>query len=154
MNISELKEMVVSIVENAAKLKNKHTSEHNAPVNYACIFCQSETEYKELIQLTKEFGEVIKDTPTGPLFKIPPLPTVSGNLQLLKIRIPDDKHPDLGDADFTVSDYVAFKKQHLNKEGFDILVRPDIEMLELMDPAFNVRAYFSNPPLDKTLGLV
>ena len=39
----------------------------------------------------------------------------------------------------------------VNKPGFKILRKPDFYMIELMDPDFDVRAYFSNPPLDKQL---
>lgn len=31
--------------------------------------------------------------------------------------------------------------------------KPDFYMIELMDPKFDVRAYFSNPPLDEQLNL-
>jgi hypothetical protein len=39
----------------------------------------------------------------------------------------------------------------LSKEGFKLIEREDFEMIELMDSEFNVRAYFSNPPLDERL---
>jgi len=34
----------------------------------------------------------------------------------------------------------------------EIIEREEMEMIELMDPAFDVRAYFSHPPLDEQLG--
>ena len=58
-----------------------------------------------------------------------------------------------GDADFTVSDYPTFKKTYLGTPGFAILEKPNMEMIELSDPAFNVLAYFSNPPLGKVLNI-
>jgi len=71
---------------------------------------------------------------------------------LLKIRKPDPTRPELGDADFTVENYPEFKQRHLSKTGFSLIQkRKDFEMLELADPKFHVRAYFSNPPLDKQL---
>ena len=151
MNINELKQFVQEIVEKANALKNKHISEENALVNYACIFCQNKEQYNELIELTKTMGKIIKETPTGPLFQIEPLSTVAGEIKLLKIRKPNPTRKELGDADFTVSNYYEFKEKHLSQEGFKLIEREDFEMIELIDPEFNVRVYFSNPPLDKQL---
>ncbi len=151
MNTTDLIQLVEEIVKKANDLKNKHTSEKNALVNYACIFAQSEEEYNNLIMIVKEIGSVIKETPTGLLFHIQPLKTVSGNLKLLKIRKPDPTRPELGDADFTVENYPEFKNNYLSKTGFKLIVRENFEMIELIDSKFNVRAYFSNPPLDKQL---
>jgi hypothetical protein len=151
MDVTTLKQLIEEIVKKANELKNKHTSEKNAPVNYACIFSQNEGQYNNLIMVANEIGSIIKETPTGPLFHIQPLKTVSGNLKLLKIRKPDPTRPELGDADFTVEDYPEFKNKYLSKEGFKLILRESFEMIELVDSKFNVRAYFSNPPLDKQL---
>ena len=152
MNESKLKQLIQEIVKKANSLKDKHTSEKNAPVNYACIFCQSEEQYNNLIATLEKIGKVVKETAMGPVFHISPLDTVAGKLQLLKIRKPDKSRPELGDADFTVADYPEFKKRYLSQKGFSLMIR-DFEMIELADPQFNVRAYFSNPPLTKQLGL-
>ncbi|MBI1973394.1 hypothetical protein HYS54_01135 [Candidatus Micrarchaeota archaeon] len=154
MNAENLSQFVQMIVEKANNLKNKHTSEKGARVNFACVFCQCEEQYDDLLSATKALGKVVDDTPTGPLFHIRPLDTVAGKLQLLKIRKQDITRPELGDADFTVENYLEFKKNHLQKEGFKLIIRKGFEMIELIDPEFDVRAYFSNPPLDKQLGLV
>jgi len=94
-------------------------------------------------------GKIIEETLTGPLFHIQPLETIAGKLQLLKIRKPDVTRPELGDADFTISNYAEFKKKYLSQKGFNLIIRKNFEMIELVDPQFNVRAYFSNPPLSK-----
>lgn len=154
MHVERLKLIVREIVEDAVKLKNEHTGETDAPVNYACIFAQSKGEYEELLQAAQKLGSAIKETPSGPLFQLEPLQTVSGPLQLLKVRAYDESRPERGDADFTVSDYLSFKKNKLGKSGFKIIERKDSEMIELMDPSFDVRVYFSHPPLDQQLGLV
>ena len=153
MNIENLKQFAQEIVKKANDLKNKHTSEKNAPVNYACIFCQSDEQYNSLVALAQETGKMVEETPTGLLFHIQPLDTIAGKLRLLKIRKPDTTRPELGDADFTVSNYPEFKKKYLSQKGFSLIVRKNFEMIELVDPKFNVRAYFSNPPLDKQLGI-
>jgi GrpB-like predicted nucleotidyltransferase (UPF0157 family) len=149
--INELRRKVQEIVKIATTLKNKHISNKNAPVNYACIFSHSQKEYEESIRITQSIGKIVKETPTGLLFQVEPLKTVSGILKLLKIRIPDATRPELGDADFTITNFQSFKKKHLQKRGFKLIPREHFEMIELVDSKFNVRAYFSNPPLDKQL---
>lgn len=101
-------------------------------------------------------GKVVKETRSGPLFQVEPIATVSGKLQLVKVRKPDPTRTERGDADFTVGDYEAFKKEYVSKPGFKLIGnRPDIiEMIELMDSAFDVRAYFSKVPLDKQFRLI
>ncbi len=153
MKIEQLKQFVQEIVKEAKELKDKHTDQINAPVNYACIFSQSQEEYEKLQQLTSKFGKVIKETKSGPLFQIEPLETVAGILKILKIRNPDLTKPEKGDADFTVEDYPKFKEEVLNKEGFKLIEREYMEMIELTDKEFNVRVYFSHPPLDKQFKL-
>ena len=48
---NQLKELVTSIVAAAAKLKNDFTDEKQAPVNYACIFAQSENEFQSFTKV-------------------------------------------------------------------------------------------------------
>lgn len=151
MDTLVLKQMIEEIVKKANDLKNKHTSEKNAPVNYACIFSQSKEQYNTLLVVAQKIGRIIKETSTGPLFHIKPLNTVAGKLQLLKIRKLDTTRPELGDADFTVENYSEFKKKHLSKIGFKLITRENFEMIELVDPKFDVRVYFSNPPLNEQL---
>lgn len=153
MNAEDLKIMVQETVKQACALKDKHTDEKNAHVNYACIFSQNKKDYEELIKSAQNIGTVIKETPTGLLFHVHPIDTVSGKLKLLKIRLPDSARPEKGDADFTVSNYSNFKKKYLSKNGFKLIHREDFEMIELTDYEFDVRAYFSNPPLDEQLGI-
>ncbi|PIU73411.1 hypothetical protein COS78_02415 [Candidatus Shapirobacteria bacterium CG06_land_8_20_14_3_00_40_12] len=153
MKMEDLKNLVKNIIEKATALKNKHIDDKNTPVNYACIFSQSKEEYDELVEASRKIGKVIQETPTGLLFHIEPLETVSGVLKLLKIRIPDTTRPERGDADFTISNFPEFEKKYLSKSGFKILRKPDFYMVELMDSDFDVRAYFSNPPLDRQLNI-
>ena len=153
MDIKNLKALVKEIVKMATKLKNKHTDEKNAPVNYACIFSQSRQEYEGLIKVVKKIGTVAQETPMGPVYNIIPIDTVSGKLGLLKIRLPDIWRPERGDADFTVSNYTVFKKRYLPKKGFKLIKREYFEMIELADADFNVLAYFSHPTLEVVLDL-
>ena len=98
-------------------------------------------------------GKIAMETPTGLLYQIKPLSTVAGDLQLLKIRLPDSTRPELGDADFTISNFADFEKKYLTKSQFKRIQKDTFYMIELMDSRFDVRAYFSNPPLDKQLGI-
>jgi len=147
------KELVKDIVKKAQALKDQHTDERSAPVNYACIFSQDKDEYQKLIRIAEVMGKIIKITQSGNLYEINPIETSAGLLKILKIRMPDTTRPERGDADFTVSDYLKFKEKYLLKEGFKLIERPDMEMIELIDPDFDVRAYFSHPPLNKQLEL-
>ncbi|MCX6745579.1 MAG: hypothetical protein NTX00_01010 [Candidatus Parcubacteria bacterium] len=153
MDTEKLKEIIQIIVSQACELKNKHTAEKDAPVNYAAIFSQNQKEYEILFSQAKQIGKIVLDTPTGPVFQISPLNTAAGQLKLLKIRIPDKTRPEQGDADFTVPNYNTFKKTYLDQDNFSLIEREEFEMIELMDPKFNVRAYFSHPPLDQQLGI-
>lgn len=157
MTLDALKEFVQQIVSQAKELKDRHTEERGAPVNYACIFCHSQSEYDELLRLVGTFGKVVKETAAGPVFHIEPIKTVAGPLRLLKIRKPDAEHPELGDADFTLSDYPLFKAKVLLQPGYKLLTRPEMEMIEFVESGASqpvgrqVRCYFSHPPLDEQL---
>jgi len=153
MTVENLKSHIQEIVDKAKKLKDKHTDSFAAPVNYAAIFCQSWDEYNQLLEVVGQFGKIVENTPTGPLFHIFDLETVAGYLRLLKIRKPDEARKESGDADFTVDNYAEFKNMYLNENGFKLIEREKFEMIELADNDFDVLAYFSNPPLDQQLGI-
>ncbi|MBU1037309.1 hypothetical protein KKF32_04805 [Patescibacteria group bacterium] len=153
MNKENLIKLAQEIVTQANEFKKTLINEE-APVNYACVFSQSNEEYDELIEAAKNMdGKVVQDTQTGPVFQIPPLPTVAGDLKLLKIRKPDQLRPECGDADFTLENYNQFKKESLDKPGFKLIEREKFEMIEAKSPDYNVLVYFSHPPLDDQLGI-
>ncbi len=151
MELNQLITLVKKIVAEACKLKDAHTTAKHAPVNYACIFTQNQKEYEALVATANKIGAVVKETPSGLLFHIPPINTVAGDLRLVKIRLPDVTRPERGDADFTILDYHVFKKKYLSKKGFKLIPRENFEMIELMNATFNVRVYFSYPPLGEQL---
>ncbi len=154
MDIKTLKNMICKIVTGANDLKNTYTDEVNALVNYACIFAQTQKEYDDMIKIMHQFGTIVQETANWPLFRISPLTTIAWHLVLCKIRIHDITRPERGDADFTVSDYDAFKNKYLQQECFTLISREKFEMIELYDPSANYRAYFSNIPLTTQLGVV
>jgi hypothetical protein len=154
MSIEDLKKLVKEIVAQANDFKNTLVNE-NAPVNYACIFSQNEDEFKTFFETAKQLGgKIVIDTKAGPVFKIDPLLTVAGKLQLLKIRKPDIKRPERGDADFTLKNYDKIKKVLLAQPGFKLIERDNFEMIEAANPEYDVLVYFSNPPLDQQLGII
>lgn len=153
MDKEDLKNIAKEIVRKASILKDKYTDQKEAPVSYVAIFCQNNDEFKEFTKIVKTFSSVINETSTGFHYKIPPLDTVSGPLQILKIRIPDKTRPERGDADYNVEDYEEFKRKHLRLKGFKLIERKDHEMIELMETGADVRVYFSNPHIDKVLGI-
>jgi len=153
MKVEVLLDHITSVVADAKTLKDKHTDQTNAPVNYVCLFSHSAQEYDDLLILTNTLGNVLQDTTTGPIINIAPMPTASGPVQILKIRKPDKSRPERGDADFTVSDYLKFKSVYLDKPGFNLIERPDFEMIELSDPSTDVLAYFSHPTLIEQLSV-
>ena len=147
MSLEEFIRLIEDIVKESCRLKDAFTAEKEASVNYACIFCQKQKEYKSFLSLAGQLGKIIKETPSGPIFHTRELATVSGKLRLLKIRKPDKNRPERGDADFTIADYPKFKKEVLVKPEFKLIKREAFEMIELIDPNFDIRTYFSNPPL-------
>ncbi|NTW14795.1 MAG: hypothetical protein HGA38_00320 [Candidatus Moranbacteria bacterium] len=153
MTTDELLGLVRDIVDDAFRLSVKRTSEHVAPVNYACVFTQSADAYEETFAAAKLLGRVVTETTTGPVFLIRPIPTDAGDLRILKIRKPDPKRRERGDADFTVPDYESFKGKHVGTPGFSVIVRPEMEMVELLDPSSDVLVYYSHPTLGEVLGL-
>lgn len=153
MNTEDLKNIVKDIVAQAEQVKRRIINDP-APVNYACIFSQSDEEYTSFLETTEKIGKVVKDTDTGPVFQIQPLETIAGNLQVLKIRKPDSARPERGDADFTLSDYTTFKQEHLKQNGYKLIHKGGFEMIEYKDPRANVLLYFSNPTLGKVLGIL
>ena len=152
MNIEDLKNIVKNIVAQADILKCQLLNDP-APVNYACIFCQSDDEFMSFLGIVKQVGTVAQNTKAGPVFQIEPLPTIAGNLQLLKIRKPDPTRPERGDADFTLSNYDKFKKEHINQKGFKLIDKGNLEMIEYRVPDANVLVNFSNPTLAHVLGI-
>src|SRR3989344_3684572 len=94
------------------KLKNKFTDASSAPVEFACIFCQSEGKYELFTNSIKPLGKIVEDTKSGfTYFLDKPISTISGPLRLVKIRKPDIKFSQRGDADFN-TDYKKFKNTY------------------------------------------
>lgn len=149
MNSLNLEKIVLFIVSESVKLKNKYTDEIHAKVEFGDIFAKDITEYQQLTNTIGELGTIIYAGPTGDIYSLKkPIQTVAGNLQFIKIRKPDDKIHLRGDADFNTN-YVRLKQKYQKHPNFELIVREKFEMLRLSDPNFDVMTCFSNIPVRK-----
>ncbi|HAH04408.1 MAG: hypothetical protein UV78_C0008G0017 [Parcubacteria group bacterium GW2011_GWA2_43_17] len=131
----------------ATALKDKYTKEHNAMAVWVCVFAQSDDEYQQLLTEAKKLGDIFEETANGPKFLLNQ--PIAGTVRILKIRQPDPDKTERGDADFTISDYKAFKKEQAGQANFKIIPKDNFEMMELMEPGATVRAYFSYPSIEE-----
>ncbi|MCH8821864.1 hypothetical protein IID23_05100 [Patescibacteria group bacterium] len=149
-----LQRTVDYIVNETIQLKNKYTDEISAPIDWVAVFAQNGQEYESFLKETRSMGKIVKDTSTGPIFKLDsPIKTKAGELFIIKIRKPDKTRPQRGDADFRIDNYKEFKEKYFSDKHFSLIERKDYQMLELKDSDFDVLVYFSNPPISKVLGL-
>ena len=151
MNKKDLQKIINYIIKKTLKLKDKYTQEKEIEIDYICIFSQRDKEYRDLKDIVSEIGELVWDSPTGPVYKLKVRPqTPAGKPVLLRIRIPDKTRLERGDVDFN-TDYPKFKNKYLKDSHFKLIEREDYEMIELMDIDFDVRVYFSSTSFSKTL---
>lgn len=141
------------IVDTANSLKRKHAPQYAGHVSYCCYFSQSEESFEKLNKSVAAVGRLAKDTKTGPVYVVPRIDTVAGPLRVFKVRKVDPSRKELGDADFALQDYESFKRENIGRPGFKLIEREEFEMIELVDPEFNARAYFSNPPIEEHQGI-
>ena len=141
------------IVSHSKELKDRYTSESTAPIEFGCIFCQDENEYKEFTDSIEKLGKIVEETHSGFTYLLDePLKTIAGPLRLVKIRTPDPNHLERGDADFN-TDYKEFKSRYEKNPKFELVKKETFEMLRLSDPKFDVMTCFSNIPKSKDLGI-
>ena len=149
----ELIKLIEYIVGRSAELKDKYTDAKDAPVEFACVFCQSDEEYRKLDNLVKKYGKVVESTPSGDTHLLnESVGTLSGPLWFFKVRKFDPGMHGRGDADFNTN-YSEFSRKYGGKPNFELIKRDNFEMLRLSDPDFDVMACFSNIPKNKVLGI-
>ena len=151
--MSNLISTISYIVSRSMEMKNKCTNASSAPVEFSCIFCQNEEEYKQFTHSIESLGKIVERTQSGfTYFLDKPIRTVAGPLRLVKIRKPDIRRTERGDADFN-TDYKNFKKKYQSNSGFELVKRESFEMFRLSNPNFDVMACFSNVSKSKILGI-
>jgi len=141
------------VVSRSTELKNKFTNASTVPVEFACIFCQDEEEYKQFTNSIDTLGKIIERTQSGFTYLLDkPIKTIAGPLRLVKIRKQDIQRTERGDADFN-TDYKNFKKKYQDNPKFELIKRGTFEMLRLSSPNSDVMACFSNIPKSNNLGI-
>jgi hypothetical protein len=150
---ADLEKLVKKIAAESEKLKNKIIGAHKTRLDYVCIFTQTLPQYEQFEVIISKIGRIVDSTPMGNVYEIPPIETDAGIVRILKNRKPAATHPELGNCDFGLDDYNAFKRENLGKDGFSLMERPDAEMIEYMEKGGVVRIYFSDPPVSYLLML-
>ena len=149
----KLIKIINDIANRSTELKNKFTNVSTTPMEFVCIFCQNEEEYKELTISINTLGKIVQKTKSGFIYLLDePIKTKAGSSRLIKIRKPDPQRPERGDADFK-TDYKNFKKRYQKNPRFELIKRGTFEMLRLSSPNFKVMSCFSNIPKSKELGI-
>jgi hypothetical protein len=149
MSQDTLKSTIRAIVTSANQLRLRHAPTYEARISYSAIFCQNNAQFDSLKVELDAIGRVADETPTGPVYIVPEMPTAGGLLKIVKLRAPDPTRPEQGDADFALENYPEFKAANLGRPGFRLIEREHFEMIELIDRDFAVRAYFSHPPVEE-----
>ena len=151
--MNDLISLVNYLVDKSILMKNKYTNVKDAPIEFACIFCRGESEYKKFTTEIQSLGKVVQDTPTGFTYLLnKPLETKAGPLRLVKIRKPDPQRKERGDTDFNTN-FQEFKKKYSDEPNFELIERADFEMLRLSASDNDVMVCFSSTPLSKVLGI-
>lgn len=123
-------------------------------LDFVDIFPISEQERLDLIKNIDNLGKVVSKLKKGPIYLLDkPIQTKYGPLKLIKIRIYDKEKTQRGAPDFKVKDYKEFKEKYLEKEYFNLIERPEYEMLELDIKDSNVLIYFLDEPISESLGI-
>lgn len=144
----------VKYVANKSKeLKDTLLDTISAPIEFACIFCQSQEEYYSYVYSIKSLGRVVEQTKMGDTYFLDkPIFTNAGTLRFVKVRKLDSQRPEQGDADFN-TDYDQFSIRYKNDSRFELVERENFKYLRYSDPNFDVMACFSNIPKSKVLGI-
>ena len=145
--LSEQRQSIfVDIISEATEMVFTHVDRNDLTgvVDYASIYAQSPEEFSEIAAELQQNGSVVIERPSGNYYMLnEPLETPAGVIRHCRVRLFDTDHPERGYADFEVTNYSAFKEKYSSKPYFSVL-NSDKEMIELRDPAYNVRAYFTN----------
>lgn len=146
-------QIVKYVVKKSDELKKELPEVVSAPVEFACIFCQTEEEYKNFVDEITPLGEIVERTPRGNTYFLNnAIQTVSGPLRFVKVRKPDPLRPERGDADFNTN-YEELNKKYKDDPRFELIERENFEYLRYSNPDYNVMACFSDIPKSKVLGI-
>lgn len=143
MNKDNLLSKLREIATAASALGRRHiTTEFD--VDYVTIFSHTTEEFDTLVALADQLAKQV-DEHNGPVFSLTE-PVAWGDhnyLRFFRVRTPDLERPQIGCADLVVSDFTAFKQEYLSVPSptFRLEVRPDFEMIEIIEPVSNYLVY-------------
>ncbi|MFA5302929.1 MAG: hypothetical protein WC393_00130 [Candidatus Nanoarchaeia archaeon] len=141
-----INEIVNEIVKEANNAITNVISE-KLLIDFVDIFPKNEFERKELLEEIKKDSKLLESTKTGEIFRLHlPIKTIYGPLNLIKIRIYDEKRTQRGAPDFKVNNYESFKKKYNNLK---LIIRKKYEMIELQTE--KILIYFPNETLSESL---
>lgn len=134
------------IIEEAYEMvvKNVEVKDLTGRINYASIYAASSEEFTLLSDELEANGEVSDVQPTGNYFLLKePFQTRFGEITVCRVRKPDAEHRERGYVDFEAILYKNFITKYLGRQYFSLIENVHgIEIIELRDPEYNVRAYF------------
>ena len=143
MTKDKLFSIVDYIVKQGVLSITQNPDEQNQKIVLVDIFAKNKQEYDELLVLMNNIGKIVSAT-KNIYFLNNSFNTIAGELRSIKVRFPDENKPYRGAPDFEVIKYNSFKKKYLKLSHFNLIVRPDYEMVELVDNNFDVLVYFPN----------
>jgi hypothetical protein len=141
-----LQDRFVNIIVDAVKMVNSHVDNNDlaAGINYASIYAQSTEDFDKTSFELENNGTKALERSSGDYFLLnKPLIAPTGMITHCRVRIFDNEHSEKGYVDFEVKNFQKFKDKYLSKPYFSLL-NSGVEMIELRDPKFPVRAYFPN----------
>jgi hypothetical protein len=141
-NEQELREAIDYVAQKTTELSRKFIAVEY-PINYLTIFSHFDDEFENLKKILFTMGTLAGEN-NGPFIQLHnPIQLANGKLEKIRIRQPDPYRIQVGCNDFTVPDYVAFKEKYVgnNPNNFQVIQRPQYEMVEIADPDFDVLAY-------------
>jgi len=138
----QLREAIIYVAEKTSELSKK-TIGKVLPIKSLTIFSHYPDEFEKLSEMAKTIGDFVNEN-NGPRVALrEPIKVGENTIIHLRIRKPDPYRMQVGCNDFEVEDYNTFKNEYLSKypNNLRLIERKDYEMIEFLDPDFDVLAY-------------
>jgi hypothetical protein len=140
LNEDQYNQAITYIAQQAIKLALKVLNK-NLTIDTITVFSQTKTEYDFIAGHLRVIGS-LSNFSHGETIYIETDKTIGNNkIMLLGVRQPDATKPEVGYADYPVSDYKKIKKLHKGIYIKEILSGAGMHLLELAHPDFDVRGY-------------